>query len=99
MMKNGRPYSIENGWEDKCLITDLPKEDVEIAMKWISEHISPAKRLLKGRSSYGIKHLLQEDTELYLTNNQFKDAMLQAGYEPVDENELNWRYRIRLKIS
>ena len=45
----------------------------------------------------GIKHLLERDTGIYLTNNEFKDAMLQAGYEPVDPNELNWHYRISKK--
>ena len=52
--------------------------------------------ILAGRTSYGMKHILHDDTEVYLTNNQFKDAMLLAGYKPVDPNELNWRYWIAL---
>ena len=97
MMRNNRPYSIENGYVDDRLITDKPKEDREIAMKWIAENIRPRKMPLMERTSYGIKHILQHDTGLYLTNNEFKDAMLLSGYEPVDPNELNWNYCISKK--
>ena len=44
-----------------------------------------------------MKHLLERDTKIYMTNNQFKDAMLLCGYEPVDERLLNWNYRISKK--
>ena len=30
------------------------------------------------------------------TNNEFKDAMLLAGYQPVNPKDLNWKYRIEL---
>lgn len=97
MMRNNRPYSIENGYVDAGLITDLPKKDMDTAMRWIAENIRPRKTPLLERTSYGIKHILQHDTGLYLTNNEFKDAMLLSGYEPVDPNELNWCYRISKK--
>ncbi len=97
MMKNGRPYSIENGYTDDGLITDRSKEEMDIAMDWIAENILPRKTPLMERTSYGIKHILQRDTGLYLTNNEFKDAMLLSGYNPVDPDELNWSYRISKK--
>jgi len=31
----------------------------------------------------------------YLTNGEFKYAMILAGYLPVDRFELNWQYRAR----
>lgn len=96
MIKHGRPYSNENGWVDKALITDRPAGEMETAMKWIRENIFPAEAILPGRTSYGLKHTLHRDTGLYLTNNEFKDAMLLSGFEPVDPKELNWRYHIRL---
>ena len=92
MLKNGRPYSIENGYEDAALITDKPEEIQEIVFAWIHENLMPRKTILHGRTSYGIKHILEHDTKIYLTNNEFKDAMLQCGYEPVDPNMLNWVY-------
>ena len=97
MMKNGRPYSNENGYVDDGLITSYPQEEIDAVMNWIAENISPRKTPLDGHTSYGIKHLLQRDIGIYLTNNEFKDAMLQAGYEPVAPDDLNWYYRISKK--
>lgn len=97
MLKNGRPYSIENGYEDAGLITEKPAEVQEIVYTWIRENLMPRKTVLYGRTSYGIKHLLEDDTKIYLTNNEFKDAMLQCGYGPVDPNMLNWLYCLSAK--
>lgn len=97
MMINGRPYSNENGYIDDSLITSHLQEEIDTVMDWIAEYISPRKTPLYGHTSYGIKHLLERDTRIYLTNNEFKDAMLQAGYKPVEPNELNWCYCISKK--
>jgi hypothetical protein len=97
MMKNNRPYSIENGWEDAALITDHPQAEIDLVMDWIRQNIVPGRTPLQERTSYGIKHILEHDTGLYLTNNEFKDAMLMAGFKPVDPNALNWTYRISRK--
>jgi len=96
MIKNNRPYSVENGSIDDALITDRSIEDIDMVMRWIKDNIRPSDKVLYGRTSYGLKHILEHDTKIYLTNNEFKDAMMFAGYLPVDENELNWRYHILL---
>ncbi|MCU4706453.1 hypothetical protein [Mycoplasma sp. CSL7503-lung] len=97
MIRNNRPYTNENGWVDDNLITDIKEKEQEIVFNWIYENIIPRKTELKTRTSYGIKHLLQKNTGIYLTNNQFKDAMMHCGYMPVNPNELNWTYRISKK--
>lgn len=94
MLKDGRPYSIENGWEDAQLLSDEDDDVIALVSEWIRANIRKSGKILRGRTSYGIKHDLQRDTGVYLTNNQFKDAMMTAGFMPVDPNELNWRYRI-----
>ena len=96
MMKNNRPYTIENGAVDKALITDCNEAEIRLVGEWIRKNIRHAKEILVGRTSYGLKHTLHQDTGVYLTNNQFKDAMLLAGYKPIDPNELNWHYCIAL---
>ena len=96
MLKNNRPCTIENGVTDAALVTDCNEEEIRLAGEWIRNSIRPAGTILAGRTSYGLKHILQHDTGVYLTNNQFKDAMLLAGYKPANPNELNWRYRIAL---
>lgn len=97
MLKNNRPFTNENGFIDAGLITDKDPEEMEEVFKWIHEKLIPRKTHLTGRSSYGIKHTLERDTGIYLTNNEFKDAMLLCGYSPVDPNELNWEYCISKK--
>ncbi len=94
MIKNGRPYTIENGYEDSGLITSRRDVDIRAVGTWIRENIRKGRTVYKGRTSYGLKHVLERDTGIYLTNNEFKDAMLLTGYFPVDAAELNWRYRI-----
>lgn len=97
MMLLGRPYTDENGWVDKELITDLPEEKKNACITWIKMNIYPRATKNPSITSYGLKHCLERDTGIYLTNNQFKDAMLECGYEPCDPNELNWHYRISNK--
>lgn len=94
MIKKGRPYSDENGFIDSALITDCLQEEIDTVCNWIKDNIYPRKTPLLDYTSYGIKHILENDTGIYLTNNQFKDAMLLCGYEPVDPDELNWSYCI-----
>lgn len=96
MIKNGRPYTNENGFIDGALITEHGDGEMAAVSGWIRENIRTGKKILHGRTSYGMKHLLEHDTGIYLTNNEFKDAMMMAGHSPVNPGELNWRYRIVL---
>ena len=97
MIKNGKPYTNENGWEDSELIIDISTEQQEIVLNWIRNAFIPRKTKNRWHSSYGLKHYLQRETGMYLTNNQFKDAMMISGFYPVDPNELNWCYGISKK--
>ena len=76
--------------------TEFKKTDPrhEETMRWISENLKPRKTPNRKHSSYGIKHLLQMDTDIYLTNGEFKDAMVQAGYEPEDPRMQNWVFGV-----
>lgn len=99
MIKNGRPYTDENGYIDDALITRHNYVELKLVGDWIKNNIRKSGVILHGRTSYGLKHLLKSDINLYLTNNtnnEFKDAMLLSGYKPVNPDELNWRYRIIL---
>lgn len=96
MIRDNRPYTNENGFVDEALITDKEVYEYETVMKWIKLNIRQNDAAVESKTSYSIKHMLERDTEIYLTNNAFKDAMMFAGYMPIDENELYWRYRITL---
>lgn len=92
-IRNGIPWTKG----DEALLTELSKEEQMQVLDWIEENIIPRKTAYEGVSSYGLKHILTHDTDIYLTNNQFKHAMLLAGYEPVRPYMLNWHYCISKK--
>lgn len=76
---------------------DLQPATQKILCDWISKCILPRKTPNLYHSSYGMKHRFQADTDIYVYNGQFKAAMRLCGYEPVDEREQNWCYRISEK--
>jgi hypothetical protein len=70
--------------------------------EWIRLAMEPHGR--ERYSSYYLKHEFERLDGLpnldgfYVTNGQFKGAMLEAGYEPVQRNELgqrNWSFGVR----
>ena len=92
-MVDGHPWSPF----DNELFDQMRIEEQNAVLNWIHTSLIPRKNACHGHTSYGTKHLLERDTGIYMTNNQFKDAMLVAGYEPVNPHELNWKYRISRK--
>lgn len=107
MIKNNRPYTCERGHSDFDLMSDgetmghMGKEEFENQVYgWIDLHIMPATRVNNKESSYSLKHKVEHcsDGNLYITNNQFKDAMMTKGYFPVDDSEVNWRYKIKVAL-
>ena len=94
MLKDGRPYTIEDDqYADIMLLSNCSTAEIRSIDSWIRNNIRKGDTL-SSHTSYTLKHLLQQDISVYLTNNQFKDAMLLAGYLPEDPSEINWRYRI-----
>lgn len=81
----------------------LSEKDKSLALEWIKNMYEPSDKIFSS-SSYGIKHVLQgfkgdggKYYNLYLTNGEFKGAMLAAGFEPVEHNVINWHFRMKLK--
>ena len=101
---NGHPWSIacvnsnpEMCGEDAALMSDLSKDVQNIILDWIFANIRPRKAPNYNHNSYQIKHQIESELGIYLSNNQLKDAMLIEGYHPVKENELNWVFCISQK--
>ena len=101
MIKDGRPYTNEheNGDIDNALLTSLPDEKQTKVLDWISINFIPIIAPLTDYNSYRLKHMLEEETGVQLSNNQFKDAMLLSGYKPIDPNELNWHFNISARYK
>lgn len=77
---------------------NLPDDMKQDLSWWIRTFIQPAKRFNHLISSYGLKHLFEAVVREYVTNDQFKGAMLKAGYSPYDPAKLNWYFKI-YKVS
>lgn len=86
---------FENGEIDNTHLSDLPAEEQKAFVTWIGYNFYPAKVFLASLTSYGFKHVYERRAHIYVTNNQFKEAMLMNGFYPKDASELNWIFRIK----
>ena len=77
---------------------ELSEPDKLHLIRYIWANFEPMKRTAKrqynrNHSSYTLKHRY-EAVGGYVTNGQFKAAMLLCGYAPEDPAALNWRFKI-----
>lgn len=86
---------FENGEIDNTHLSDLPAEEQKALVAWVGYNFDLAKNFYSGATSYGFKHVYERRAHIYLTNNQFKEAMLMNGFYPKDASELNWTFRIK----
>ena len=92
-----RDKLAEKDWEanDPAGFQKLEPEQQTALVDWIRAVLTPAKGIFR-RNSYGMKHDFdREPGGFYVYNGAFKGAMLAAGFPPVDEGELNWRFRVK----
>jgi len=92
-----RDELAERDWEanDPDGFQKLEPEQQSALVDWIRAVLVPAKEVFR-RNSYGMKHDFDREPDgFYVYNGAFKGAMLAAGFLPVDEGELNWRFRVK----
>ncbi len=88
---------------------DLGLREQGAVLRWIYKTFEPA---VSTRScpcfSYGLKHWFGNECHgdlagwrnsegFYITNGQFKGAMIVAGYEPTDPHECNPEYKVKIR--
>lgn len=88
-------YSLAYTEGDDEHFRTLPLDAKQIVLAWIYWNIYPAEKPLRDHTSYGMKHTLHRRTGVYLTNNQMKEAMMIAGFQPCNEYETNWHFKIK----
>lgn len=67
-------------------------DDAKAALReWIGRELVPSNEMGE-HCSYGLKHIFERLGGVYVTNGEWKGAMLVAGYEPLDRTELNWQF-------
>jgi len=72
----------------------LPEEEQQALLDWIDCTFGLDDAVYPG-SSYGLKHWFEREIGIYVTNGQFKGAMIQFGYDPVDPRYINCRYLVK----
>jgi hypothetical protein len=74
---------------------NLTEEQQEILQDWILKNLERDNRFDLATNSYDLKHIFSDSLNgFYITNGQFKGAMLAAGYEVKDELLKNWCFNV-----
>lgn len=77
---------------------ELSLKEQESLIKFCVTYFIPRKTRNPHYTSYGFKHMFENaEGGFYITNGQFKGAMLIAGYKPVNKFCLNSVYCISQK--
>lgn len=80
------------------LFEKMSKTQQKALLKWINENLSPRKTINTNIRSYRLKHFFEEsEGGFYMTNGEFKGAMLIAGYKINNPNDINWYFNISAK--
>ena len=85
--------------DDPTQYNELSTEYKELLDDWISVRLPIARSVDTTRTSYGLKHVFQRETGVYVTNGAFKGAMLAAERKPVDAKAQNWCFRTKLNTQ
>ena len=72
---------------------DLPKSLQVNLVTWCLRYHRQDK-INHDHTSYGLKHIFSDFTRVYVTNGQFKGAMLVAGFRVHDMSERNWKFNV-----
>lgn len=91
-------YEIVNDLDRPAEYIKLEKDVLINVINWCKDNFIKGTSVYKDYSSYYYKHVFEKDLGIYLTNGQFKAAMLLAGFECDDVEKLNWNFKI-LKTS
>ena len=92
-IRNGHPYNFDG---DTKLLSDLPENEQKMVLDWVSLYLRPSRNG-EHHNAYGLKHLMHSCNNLYISENQMKDALMMFGFEPMNPLEPTWWYRIKVK--
>lgn len=58
-----------------------PRLEMDLCKFWISKYIDRSKKVNKNRSSYGLKHCVEDWAGVYIPNGAFILAAVELGFE------------------
>lgn len=87
-------YEVVNDIDRPSQFLNLDSDVQSYVLKWCKEHFAQTKSFNDKHTSYGLKHILQQQNGTYLTNGQFKGAMILSGFEVKNIEDINWIFNI-----
>ena len=87
-------YETVNDVDRPAGYISLDKDTLIKVVNWCKDNFINGKTTLDHYTSYYLKHVLEQDIHIYLTNGQFKAAMILAGFETTNVENLNWLFKI-----
>lgn len=94
----GAEYIVRTGADDEHFENMMDEEKSKV-LAWLRANALPPEEGKHSRPhlSYGMKKVLERRTNVFLTNNQFKEVMLCLGFYPKKVDEQNWSYDLHRK--
>jgi biotin operon repressor len=93
---NAGHWLIRSEIDNPHHLKELAVEEQKELVDWCKINFEKIQSFNDRYTSYGLKHIFEKDN-YYITNGQFKGAMLKAGFKVKDYDELNWTFNISQK--
>lgn len=72
--------------------------ETKACKQWIASYITPSRYINHMHGEIGLRMMMQDDTRVKVTKQEFRDLMLEAGYEPANIFASEWEFRISSKM-
>lgn len=94
-------YCRHRCWSKKYPQCDRPlqKAEIEAAKRWIKDCCWERKIINWDYSSYGLKHVMERETRIYVTNGAFIKAAMLLGYSIKSHNSINVHFNMGIKTN
>lgn len=87
-------YEIVNDIDRPVEFLNLDSNVQSLVLTWCKNFFIPTKSFNDKHTSYSLKHILQDYDGTYLTNGQFKGAMILSDFKVKNIEDLNWIFNI-----
>ncbi len=85
-------YELVNDADRPSDYLSLEKDVLVRAINWCKSKFVPNTIALENTDSFHLKQKLESETNIFLSNGQFKAVMLLAGFDADDVEKINWNF-------
>lgn len=76
----------------------MTQSERSLCQQWIASYIAPGKYINHMHGEIGLRMMMQTDTNVTVVPSEFRELMLEAGYEPANPLSHEWEFRITSKL-